>query len=155
MSGKEWAHSGSASSSMNVTSNERLVCRDPAADAVIPTCRPATAADLHPTFSTGTTMAVLSMWWPATSPTRKECNVYRLSSIPAARGLAWRVVVVCAGFSAKSLSLRLLGALGSRNPETLCWCPYPGRCVVSVLDQCGHSLISLLYVFPSSIGAKP
>ena len=70
---------------MNAVSRERLAPRDLAADAVTPTYRPATAADFYPTYSMRTPMAVPSMRWLATPLIRKECNAYRLPSIPVAR----------------------------------------------------------------------
>ena len=69
---------GRASASINDLTRECLAPVDiTAADAVAPTYRPATVADLHPTSSTRTPMIVPSTRSLMAS-TRKECSVYRI-----------------------------------------------------------------------------
>ena len=58
-------------------------------------------------------MAVPSMLWLAAPLIRKECIVYRLTSMPAARRWVGRLVVICAGVNARFPSPRLL-----QRPET-------------------------------------
>ena len=103
---------------MNAVSRERFVPFDADADAVSPTqYLPATAEGLHPTYSIRTSMAVPSVRWLAAPPTRNECSVYRLSSIPAARRWVWRFKVICNGVYAKFPLPPLSRTLGNRKPE--------------------------------------
>ena len=129
------SYDGRASASVNTASPERLAPRDPAADAVTPAYRPATAADFHPTYSIRTSMAVPSMWWLAAPPTRKECNVYCLFSIPAARRLVWRFAVICAGVNARFPFYPLSRTLGNKKlePSTRAHCMDAAACWYSII----------------------
>ena len=60
--------------------------------------RASTVVDFHPTCYSCGTIHVM-----ARHPnTHKECIVYRLSSMPAARRWVWMLVVICAGVGANS-----------------------------------------------------
>ena len=108
-----------ASASKNAVSRERLARLDIAADLVTPRYRPATAADLYPTCSTRTSMAVPSIRWLPATPTRKECKVHRLSSMPAARRRVWRFKVICASVSDFSLCLAVFSDAREQKTWTL------------------------------------
>lgn len=62
-------------------------------------------------------MVVPPMRWLAAPPTRKECSMHRLSSIPAAHKWVWRFGVICTGVSARFPLAPLSRTLGKRNPE--------------------------------------
>ena len=119
---------GRASASINAVSRERFT-PTAAADAVTLTYLRATAADFHPTYSRRMSMAVSSMLWLAAPPTRKECIVYRLYSMPAARigrGGWWSSALPSAP---RTLSFRLLKRLETiiLTPWrlTIAWIPPP------------------------------
>ena len=110
------ADSGKASACINAVSRERFAPLDGGTDAVTPTYMLATAGDLHPTYAMRTFMAVPSIWWLAPPPTRKECNVYRLSSIRCPQKWVWRFEVICAGVSAKFPFSPRSRTLGNKKP---------------------------------------
>ena len=105
-----------ASVSMDPLSHERLHPLDVAAGAVTPAYLPATATDLPPTYSMKTSMAVTSI--ASAPPTRKECKVSRLSSMPAALKSSLEVRGHLRSCQRQNPShLRFLGRLGTEKPE--------------------------------------
>lgn len=75
--------SGNASAGINGVSCERFVPFDAEFDPVNATYLLATAADIHRTSYTRTSMTVSSIICLGAPPAWKGCNVYHLCSIPA------------------------------------------------------------------------